>query len=256
MNRIESKYLVTACALVVAAMSGTAQAELLVDRGLPTANLNATDSTRSNVAWTDGGQTAATPTPASYYVEGDTFTNTSTSTWLVNTIRIWTVGPFDANSLTLLGGTVGPVASFATISSGYTSTATTYAGGASYISGSGSSLALTEIDFSVNLTLAAGEQFVYFLNGTGGRYVVPFMSASNAAFSGSPQDQADGLIWEANVADGSIVSFDSFSTLGNGWDKVSDFNVQVSGSTVPEPGSVMLVGIGLMGAVFARRRKS
>jgi hypothetical protein len=256
--RRQSKLFATAACLLSAtlSMSGTARADVLVDRGLPTANLNAPDSSRSNVSWTDSGQTPASPTPGDYYVEGDTFTNTSTATWLVNTIRLWTVGPFDSGSLTLLGGSTSAAAStFTTISSLYSSTPTTYAGGASYTTSSGGSLSLTEIDFSVNLTLAAGEQFVYFLNGTGGRYVVPFMSASNAALSGSPQDQADGLIWEAEVVGGTVASFDSFSAAPY-WDKASDFNVQVLGSAVPEPGSVALVGIGLMGALCARRRRS
>jgi hypothetical protein len=52
--------------------------------------------------------------------------------------------------------TSAPAASLATISSTYAATPNTYAGGASYITQSGRSLAITEIDFSVSLQLASG----------------------------------------------------------------------------------------------------
>jgi len=245
-------------AACVLALCGSAMADaLLVDRGLPTDNLNnAAGANRSNVAWVDGGQTAAAPSPSNYWVEGDTFKNTGSTGWAISTIRVWTVGP--VSSVSLLGGlTAAGAAGLSTVSTGYAATTTSYAGGVQYQSSSGAfTNALTEIDFAVNLVLGAGEQFSFFLDGTGGNYVVPFMSAANAALAGSPQDGADDLIWEANLVGGSALSVDSFTTLNNGWDKASDFNVQVFGAELPEPGSIALVGVGLLGALVARRRKS
>ena len=160
-------------------LSGVARADVLVDRGLPTANLNAADASRSNVAWVDGGQSPSA-TPGNYWLEGDTFSNTSASAWNISTIRVWVVGAMDTASL--VGGLSSAGAGgLSTISTSYTASATTYAGGAGYTTQSGSTLGLTQIDFAVNLMLGAGETYSFFLNGTGGSYVVPFMSASNAA---------------------------------------------------------------------------
>ena len=59
MTFIRKNIFATACAL---ALCGGAMSDvLLVDRGLPTANLNnAASSLRSNVAWADSGQPPAT----------------------------------------------------------------------------------------------------------------------------------------------------------------------------------------------------
>lgn len=253
-----NKPLATLVLVMSAVVSSHATADaLLVDRGLPTTNLNLNTADRSNVAWVDGGQTIANPSPNDHWVEGDTFTNNSGTSWTISTIRIWTVG--NTGTVSLLGGlSSAGIAGMSTLSNTYTAMpGQTYAGGAMYMNTSGSTSLLTQVDFSVNITLGAGQQFTYFLDGTGGNYVVPFMSASNAALSGSPQDDADDMIWEAQLVGGSFQTMDSFSTLGNGWDKGSDFNVQVFGTAaaIPEPGSIALVSIALLGLAAARRRK-
>ncbi len=246
MTRLKSFAL--AAALLLSA--GAACADLLVDRGLPGANLNNdAGANRSNVAWVDGGYTNAT-TP--YYLLGDTFSNTTGQAWAINTIRVWAVGNTTTARLLggLTGGSMGVASGSAAISSAL------YSGGATYQGTSGSPIGMFELDFSVNIVLAAGESYSFFLDGTGGAYTVPFMHASNAALSGSPQDGSDDMMLSALLTGDSLSEIASWTSAGNGWDKASDFNVQVFGDAVPEPASLALVGLGLACAAgVARRRK-
>jgi hypothetical protein len=244
-----------ASALVLGgALNGAALAsEVLIDRGLPSANLNnAAGANRSNVAWVDGGQTAAAPTPADYWMEGDSFTNTGSQNWYISNIRVWTVGA--TSTATLWGGIDGSSITVAA-ASGTVSGPVTYAGGASYQGSSGSFINLYAVDFAVNIVLTAGQTYDFFFDGSGGNYVIPFLHASNAALSGSPQDGANNLLLEARVVGGVVVSQDAWSSLGNGWDKASDINVQVSGE-VPEPATFALAGLALFGVAASRRRKA
>lgn len=226
----------------------TANATMLVDRGLPTDNLNnAAGVSRSNVAWVSGGYT-----PTDYWLVGDTFTNTSSGIWSINSIRLWTVGLTSA--VTLWGGTdgstIGVIAGSGVISNA------TYAGSIMYQDIGGSSIAMHQIDFSVGITLAPGETYAFFLDGTGGAYVVPFVHASNAALSGSAQDGAnDSMLW-GQIVSGSFDHLEAWTSLGNGWDKASDVNVQVFGAAVPEPGTLALLGLGLVGLGMTKRRKA
>ncbi len=246
-----------AAALALAGLAGvtsaTAQSTLLVDRGLPTINLNGlNDPNRSNVAWAQSGYTAA-----DYWLVGDTFTNTSSQTWNIDTIRLWTVG--GAGTATLWGGiegsTIGLVPGSGAISSA------TYANGNNYIGYSGTSRPMQQVDFSVNITLAPGQTYDFFLDGTGGLNTVPSAHASNAALSGSPQIGADGLMLEGEVVNGSFVqgSVGTWSSTPVSWDKVSDVNVQVMGAVaaVPEPETfaMLLAGLGLLGYVGHRRQQ-
>ena len=57
------------------------------------------------------------------------------------------------------------------------------------------------------------------------------------------------------MLNGVVVSQDAFTMLNNGWDKASDFNVQVSGE-VPVPSTFALAGLALFGVVASRRRKA
>lgn len=112
------------------------------------------------------------------------------------------------------------------------------------------------IDFAVAITLAPGQVYNFFLDGTGGTYTVPFLHASNRLLSGSPQQGADDLMLEATIVNGAVdpLSVSSWTSLGNGWDKASDFNVVATG-TVPDAGStVTLLGSALLGLGLLRRK--
>lgn len=247
-SRTKSIFWAGVAMFVFAGLAGTtgANATLLVDRGLPDTNLNnSAGANRSNVAWVFGGYA-----PADYWIVGDTFTNTGSQTWAIDTIRLWTVGTTSTAALWggIDGSTIGLVSGSGAISGA------TYADGSSYQGSSGAYITMHQIDFAVSILLAPGQTYDFFLDGSGGNYVVPFVHASNAALSGSPQDGANDLMLEANVVGGSIVSVGAWTSLNYGWDKASDVNVQVFGA-VPEPTTyaMLVLGLGLLG--FMRRRR-
>jgi hypothetical protein len=231
------KKLQTAIFAISLAAALPAGASLLVDRGLPTANLNnAAGADRANVSWAFTEYTSS-----DYWLVGDTFQNTSSETWSINSIRLWTVGRTD--TAILRGGVVG-----STI--GIISDAT-YADPSSslYQGSSGSYITMHQVDFAVSILLAPGQTYNFFLDGSGAQtgIVVPFVHASNAALSGSPQDGADDTMLYAEVLNGIVdpLSVGTWTSLGYGWDKASDVNVQVFGTVVPEP-TTMIAGVLLL----------
>ena len=236
----------TMSALLLAGAQQVSAGTLLFDRGLPTANLNNdAGPDRSNVAWAFTEYTSP-----NYWLVGDTFTNTSSETWSIDTIRLWTVGNTDTAILRggLAGSTIGII------------TDATYADPSSslYQGSSGSMIAMHQVDFAVNISLGAGQTYNFFLDGSGSEtgIVVPFVHASNAGLSGSPQEGADSLMLYANVLGGTVDmgSVGTWTSLGDGWDKASDVNVQVFGH-VPDGGATLvLLGLALVGLSTLRRK--
>jgi hypothetical protein len=223
--------------------------ELLVDRGLPTANLNnAAGSDRSNVAWSFGGG------DDDYYLVGDTFTNTGTSAYDIDDIRLWTIGDTAPTDLSLFGGVDG--SDLTVVSTTAAVTNALYSDSMSYQGTSGSFIPMQQLDFSVNIVLGVGQTYDFFAQGTtsyGDNDI--YLSASNAALSGSPQAGADNTLLYALVSGGSITAGDigTWDSNGNGWDKSSDVNVQVFGATPDAASTMILFGFGLVGALAYRR---
>jgi hypothetical protein len=250
---------VLVAALTAALVAPAAASVVLLDRGLPTANLNDTaGSERSNVRWWSGVYDSA----ADYRIVGDSFTNTSTGTWHITTLRMWVVDEFD--TVQLFGGKAGS-GSHAIVSTAFTRAAAPalYADGQTYTDAFPAATApnpwtIYEVDFAVDITLAAGETFEYFFDGESSLYAgAPMLHASNAARSGSAQEGANDLMLEARVLGGSLVSSSIVSWTSNdpaSWDKASDFNVLVIGSAVSAPATLALAlaALGLMAAL--RRR--
>jgi len=251
------------CVLVMLTMLGINPAfatALLVDRGLPTINLNnAAGASRSNVAWTF--------TNPNWGV-GDDFIVDGNGTFKVDTLRTWVIGDYANTSFTLWGGDLASPLS--TKSTSGTLQQVTYANGDSYQGSGGGFINIFELEFTnLNWLVNGGDLYNFGVTGkdSSGNYQQISTHASNAALGGSPAAGADGILLEFN-ADGPTTAYPNnfywwASNYGpewptyNSWDKVSDLNVQIEGTPVPEPGTFMLFGLGLasLGALVRRRNK-
>jgi hypothetical protein len=244
-----------AAGVLLASAMPVQAAGVLLDRGLPTANLNDTAGPdRSNVRWWSGVYNS----PNDYVVLGDSFTNNTGSSWAITKLRMWVVDEFD--TVSLFGGKAGS-GSYGVASSGFSrSGPVLYANGETYSDvfppPGPNPWAMYEVVFDVNILLAAGETYQYFFDGAHSSYSgAPLLHASNAALSGSMQAGSDDTMLEAMVVGGvlQVASISSWSSQGNGWDKASDFNVQVIGNVVPAPATLALAGLALLAAVAAGR---
>ena len=225
----------------ILAGSNLAAAQVLVlDRGLPTANLNNAAQNRSNVLWDDAEIPPQTP-----WLPGDDFTLPGSGNYTVTTIRVWSKSN---TGLTLWGGVAGgPIAS---VSSVYTATAVTYSNSEGYQKKSdGSFVQLYQIDFSVDIALTGGITYQFFLDGSAtslgdGSFVGASLHASTAALSGSTQQGADGtFLFLDNIAH-TVLTWNSGTGGGTccggyiGTSENTDGNVQVFAALPPTVTSI------------------
>lgn len=235
----------------------------IVDRGLPTVNLNENAGvSRANVSWAE---------PDLQYFDGDDFTVPALQSgfWRIDTIRTWFVG-YNANNnadlrddtflgdfyktLSLyvgpVGGTLSRVAladfvagSDSTANPSVVATRVQYNGGvgAELDYQSGSHWTIVQLDFNnLNLSFTGGTQVQFGVHTdqgvAGGDFV--FSHASNAALSGAPQDQADGLlrVFQLNKHLNTATLSSTWDSSTIGWDKSSDINVQVFATAVHDKG--------------------
>lgn len=269
--------LAVGAALATLLFASSASAGLIVDRGLPNANLNsAAESDRSNIAWAFKNEGFDDK-----WHSGDTFSLPATGaplgpSWRIDKLTTWFIAgapddnadplsnAFNNISLFLgknsgIGDTIDQVESSAIIGDAASAanmsiSKVTYAGGADYERSNGELVQIWQADFTDLGTFSAGD-YMFSLAGVPDDTLF-FNHGSNAALDGVPSDGADGLYWAlaGSAGDPTKTIVQSFDSDGNGWDKSSDINIQVYATKVPEPTSIALMVLGLVGVASLRRR--
>jgi len=236
----------------LASVAFAADSGLVVDRGLPQSNLNnVSGAARSNVRWASDDQG---------FLGDDFVIGAPGEKWVIDSIRTWAVpgqlkidpdhlGDFYQDVRLYFGGAgagVTPRVS-AVLSPGSDETSNptvriseaTRSGAALY-DDFGTALRIWQIDFGqLNLTVNGGTRYTFGVWGMGRQAPVSgdkgfqwFNHATNAALSGVPQDDADGVML---LFDGTGKPQGAFNGQGNGWDKTSDINVQVFAHRLDDP---------------------
>ena len=254
--------LLVAAALILAVSTSAFSSSVIFDRGLPSANLNnAAGANRSNVSWA-----FADP----QYLTGDDF-SLPAGTWRIDSLTVWspitaigsnqTIGTWSPNGITLYGGNngVSPLESSGAITGNAGANAdviftpVNYPDGTTFYEGQPTQWQLWQVTFTnLNWVVQGGQLYQFGVNGPDAYW---FNHASNAALSGTLQQGFDNQYLAFDMtnlaAGGTLLNSD-----GDGWDKSSDINVQITGEAVPEPLTMLAViaGIGGIGAYIRKRR--
>jgi hypothetical protein len=248
---------------------------MVFDRGLPTANLNnAAGTNRSNVAWGD-----YSPDAGLNWAIGDDFNLNQAGTVTISDLRVWIVATGNQppssmwTDLRLFGGPTagasGSPSSVTQLSQVSTTGAdpnvvisqVTYADGSSYQGSSGNSIDIWQVDFLLNWQVDGNTTYSFFVGDTPTALntslyppgVSPFLSASNAALGGAPAQGSDNLIHDIGWNGSGVQTYETWNSLGNGWDKPSDINVQIFAT--PEPSSILFLGTVVFFVGSLARRK-
>lgn len=250
-----------ACAVIIATSSFAAHASLLLfDRGLPSINLNNTaGALRSNVTWQVVGGDGFTGDNFTIGTVGQRYRIDSISVWgaqynpLEDDIRnIWLYFGKAGDALSMIS--TGMVTGNANSNPNIVHSFVPYADGITYqYQGSGGGFyEIAQTTFrGLDLLIEGGVTYNFGVDGDRWEW---WNHASNAALSGTTQQGADGKYLVFKSSDFSSVEV--VDSKGDGWDKSSDINVQVTGVQIPEPTALALAGIALLGLCAVRRRHS
>lgn len=289
---MRGKKILSAAGILLASTGLAAASTLVVDRGLPTDNLNfQAGNDRSNIAWAGG-----TNPEGLQRQTGDTFTlgpsGGAEDGWQIDQLRtwFWAVNADDRpdktisdlyNGISLFLGPSSEVDPIPLIAQtgitgdsadapNVTITEVTYAGSEPFERRSNVFKTLWQIDFFDLGTLAPGD----YMFGLAGDPAEPgellsdnfFIHASNADLGGVPADGADGLhINFTGLAGDPFLTFERWvdsgpvSEGGLGlFNASTDLNIQVYASPIPLPGALPLMagGLGLLGVMGWRRRRA
>jgi hypothetical protein len=277
------------CLLGAAHVPSVHADELLLDRGLPiwngntgtTSNLNGYNpsapppASRSNNAPYPPPGSAYSTQPTIYPVSGDDFTlGSAGQTYHIDTVRLWIIYGVAASQYDTSNSTAptfnmtlwaGDTSGVQPVVNTYSATRVWYSDGENFQRAVGGAWRqIWQIDFTAtdNNRIPGGQPQRFFLDGmfqnADQTWQAPSLHVEDALLSNNPADGADGhYLWLTlnNGSPGDIISTTG-SPLGFGLPaKPFDANIQIYGSQVPLPSTMMLLGSGLLSLAGWRMRK-